>query len=205
MRKSILLSILICAVTCGLFSCSDHEDFWGKHEYTPEELEAIRVQDSIKEAQKTQIKADFIYKYELTIPKNDEYAGSEFKMDSVKMAKDLGYDSPKDLRIALGSGEGTQKDFEVAFFNIVGPDYFKVAYTANNLGYWIDKDGGVCGWGKTARLFFELYPEDEFLMNIGQYPEVCAVGDKFVAAFGFQNKEGKVLATVFNITIGAAK
>lgn len=181
----------------GVAGCSDHNDFSYKHVYTPEELEQQRIKDSIKAAQRVN------YTYDLELVQNNDYAAHEFRLDSVQLAKDLGYASAAGLRLALGVADGAQKAYDVAFFNIVGDTYYKVDYTANGFGYWIDKDGGVCNWGEDtgARLFFELYPDEAFTLYIGQFPKKNEVGNAYTVIFGFQNMAGRIVSITFNITI----
>lgn len=75
--------------------------------------------------------------------------------------------------------------------------------TANDLGFWYDKDGNTIVWGDNSRVFAE-FSKDNFEFTIGQYPGKCSSGDRYTIkqALIYTKNNVQYKATfVFNITI----
>lgn len=76
--------------------------------------------------------------------------------------------------------------------------------TANAPGHWFSRSGATTNWGNGSYIFSE-FNTSNFTFNIGQYPNVCKIGDQFTIRQGlvYTPPTGKqvTVTLVFNITI----
>lgn len=202
MKRSIISVFIIGMLLFAIFSCKKDEVFSTKHVYTAEEL---ALKDSL-EAAKQNVKANLIFKYDVTLPLDTvNYRSVTVKIgaDSVTLLAKLGLTSMSELNTAMGTvTSGVQSDNTITFFAInVSTRYDNPdAFTANGFGHWFDANGDVCSWGDNDRLFSELDPTN-FSFNIGQHPKHLKTGEKYKIIQAIKKGDYRV-AFIFNITIG---
>ena len=199
MKKIIFSSLALIAFLILIFvSCEKDES--EKHEYTPEELEEIRRQDSLKNI----IPADYIFTIDVTVPISKGYEGTVVTLDSTKLLELFEYASVPELVAALGTLEGgVQAGNEITFYAYNYSTKYEVTNpsTTNYFGHWFDANGDVCNWGDQAYLFCEKVDEVSLDFRIGIFPDRPEVGSLFhiVEAMSYDNYK---VAILFNVTIG---
>jgi hypothetical protein len=189
--------ILSALLLMGLFSCGENEDFSKLHVLTPEEEAEIRRQDSILEAQKTNINANLILKYEAQITISSTlYQGVAVPIEINKIAELFGLTEEEVLLGISGeSGAPEIKGFAIEW--TTRADVGTATNTNSPWGHWWAADGTTTKWGETAACFAEFDPEIK-AFNVGQYPGRLVAGDtiKFIEALKYNEKRLAVVITV---------
>jgi len=184
--KKLYSYILSALLMMGLFSCGDNEDFSSLHLLTTDEEAEIHRQDSILEAQKNNINANLILKYDAPITiSNTLYDGVKVPIEINKIAELFGLTEEQVLLgIAGESGAPEVKGFAIEWSTRA--DVGTATNTNSTWGHWWDKDGNTTKWGETAMVFAEFDTENKEF-NVGQYPGHLVAGDtiKFIEALKY--------------------
>ncbi|MBN2214857.1 MAG: DUF4859 domain-containing protein [Bacteroidales bacterium] len=205
--KKIIFNTFALAAIIGMFFISCEKDESEKHEYTPEELEEIRRQDSLKNI----IPADYVFTQDVVLPYSDNWETVTVKLvedkDTMKLLELFEYSSIAELVEALGTLEGdppnqVQTGNDITFYAYNWSTKYVVddPSTTNSFGHWFTANGDVTTWGNDQILYCEKTEGTTLEFNIGHLPEGPAVGDEFhiVEAMKYDTTE---VAFVFNVTI----
>jgi len=197
--KNLIIVFLIGVVVMLAASCDDGA-VSEKHVYTEAEL---KLKDSL-EAARNNVKANFLFTYNITIPLDTvNYRGVEVEVDTDVLLAKLGFATTEELTTALGVVDGgTEFDQTVDFFAINNSTRYDYTgnFTANGLGHWFDGNGDVCSWGDVDAIYSEFNSE-AFTFFVGQHPKRLTKGDvhKIIQVMA---KDDYRVAFVFNITVG---
>lgn len=98
----------------------------------------------------------------------------------------------------------SELDKKLSFVGFHANGSYTTNFTANGYGHWFSAGGNVVSWGTTSYLFSE-YDPGSTTFNIGQYPSLCTVGNKYSISQGFryQAPDNNVyqVKLVFNVTM----
>jgi hypothetical protein len=195
--KKLYSYILSALLMMGLFSCGENEDFSKPHVLTPDEEAEIRRQDSILEAQKNNINANLILKYEaqITISKT-LYDGVSVPIEIDKIAKLFGL-TEEQVLLGIAGESGAPEIKGLAIEWPTRADNGTASTTNSPWGHWWAADGTVTKWGATAVCFAEFNTE-KGAFNVGQYPGRLVAGDtiRFIEALKYNEKRVAVVITV---------
>jgi hypothetical protein len=198
--KQFISSVLILGAAMFAMIACDDSVVSAKHNYTEAE---IKMRDSL-EALKNNVKANYVFSYDVTIPLDTvNYRSVEVPVDQAILLAKLGFTTLDELVASMGTvTSGVQYDYTTSFFAINNSTRYDYsgALTASGFGHWFDKNGDVCSWGDTDELFSELTPET-FTFNIGQHPKHSKTGDKNKLIQVIKKGDYRI-AFVFNITMG---
>lgn len=198
MKKICLYIFLFGVLITELISCGDNTDFSVPHILTPDEIEELARQDSIKQAQKNQINANLILQYSVDITISQTlYEGTTLAIDLDKIANLFGISKEELLAGIAGETDAP----EIKGFAIEGTTHADNMVASNTnapWGHWWDANGNVTTWGDNAMVFTEFDTETgEF--SIGQYPGHLTDGQKITIIECLKYKEKRV-AVVITIT-----
>ena len=200
--KKIIFNTFVLIAIIGMFFISCEKDESEKHEYTPEELEEIRRQDSLKQI----IPASYIFTQDVTVPLTDDYSGITVCLtpDTAKLLELFDYNTVAELAAALGTlTDGVQSGNDITFFAYNYSTKYEYANpsTTNYFGHWFDANGDVCSWGDQAYLYCEKQDETTLDFTIGCFPSRPTLGHvyRIVEAMKYDTLE---VAFLFNVTIG---
>jgi hypothetical protein len=201
--KNIFKFLFFALLVIGLTSCGDNMDFSKLHELTDEEAAELARQDSILEAQKTNINAHLILKYnaEINISKT-LYDGVSVPIEIDKIAKLFGISEADVLKgIAGESGAPEIKGFAIEW--TTRADNGTATTTNSTWGHWWAKDGTVTKWGETAFCFAE-FDSEKGAFNVGQYPGRLVANDtiRIIEALKYNEKRVAVVITVIPVAAG---
>lgn len=89
-------------------------------------------------------------------------------------------------------------DSEITYAAVNRNGSLNTTSTANHPGHWFTHAGNATQWGTDSYLFSEFSLSD-FVFNVGQYPNVCAEGDRFTIkqALTYSPLGGKAVRIVF--------
>lgn len=190
-------------ISC-LVGCGDNTDIWGEHQLTPEEIDELARQDSIREAQRNSINADLILEYEAEIIiLANGYDGTFVYIDTVRIAELFGI-TPTQLAHGINNMRSGWDQYpnapEITGFCIEGTTHADnmTAYNTNSCwGHWWDTNGNTTSWGDNARVFAE-YDTDGGYFNVGQMPGLLEAGKKvkFIECLKYNEKRVAVVITV---------
>lgn len=138
---------------------------------------------------------DLTLTYDLAVAQNNEYAAVPVQIDISRLSS----------AFVLYPDEIIEKfDSEIIYYGVNSDGTLNSESTASHPGHWFNAQGDICNWGESAKLYSE-YSIEDFIFNIGQYPEGSSSGDKYTIsqAFIYTNSAGKIAKAtfVFNITI----
>jgi len=176
MKKVFYYLVAISVLFGGLIACeNDLKD--KEKELTPEELEELRKQDSIRDAQKNQINADLILKYDVNIPISlSTYDGAfvEIDMDAIANIFEL---SVEEVLNGIAGEDGAPDITTFAIEGSTGADIGVSSNTNAPWGHWWDENGDMIDWGDGAMIFAEFdYETGKF--HVGQFPGHLEDGQK---------------------------
>ncbi len=106
----------------------------------------------------------------VTVPFGAGYAGTPVNIDETQLSQLFGMPSSE-----IPGKIGT----DILFYAVEKDGNFNSTNTASPPGHWFDVNGNVVNWGEPARLYCE-YNKNNFLFNIGQFPDKNVAGDFFL-------------------------
>ena len=93
---------------------------------------------------------------------------------------------------------------DIKYFAINPDNSLDPNSTAFYPGHWFDNTGKVTNWGNNSYIYSEL-DINNFTVKIGQYPDVCKIGDKYTIKQALEYIRNETdtarLTLVFNISI----
>ncbi len=202
MKKIIFSTLAIIAFFGLIFVSCEKDDDSGKHEYTEEELEEMRRQDSLRNI----IPASYVFTQDVTIPLTDDYSGITVCLtpDTAKLLELFEYNTVAELVTALGTLDGgvqTGNDITFYAYNYSTKYEYTEPSTTLSFGHWFDMNGDVCNWGDQAYLYCEKQDETTLNFTIACFPSRPAEGDLYHIVEAMKYDTLKV-AFLFNVTIG---
>ncbi|MBN1188075.1 MAG: DUF4859 domain-containing protein [Bacteroidales bacterium] len=205
MKRTILKNLLVLLALIAGFVACEKDEASKERKLTPEEIEIIRIQDSLKNL----IDADTFIIYAVVLPRDAaDYRLVEIQHDSTRIAKSLGFSTPAALTTALGTVvDKAQTGNTVKWMAInasTRSDYLDL-YTANGLGFWYDKNGDVVSWDDSETGTSVLFTEHDYtawITYLGQFPDRLVTGDKHSLINVLENASGYRVALIFNVTVG---
>lgn len=187
--------LMMAMATLAVTSCKEPE---------PEPLPII---DDDENAYDVLYEADVDYYYGLG------YSGltinyADLVKDGKHIWEEFGLDSEAEFIAALGTDDvasgGAQTGQSINFGAIDGSTGYlnETASTTNGWGHWFTAQGDVCSWGDDAYVFTEGYfvSAQNLEVNIGNFPDRIAAGDKYTVTEAFFDDETTV-AVQFNINV----
>ncbi len=205
MKKLFYTAAALFLFIATMVSCGDNDDFSKPHVLTAEEIETMRIQDSIAEAAKNTINANLVLTYDVVLnPDPDLYAGKNVDVDMQAIADLFGM-SKEDLLngLLITLGEDVTGP-SITVFCIQGSTHADnmSGSNTNSWGHWFNADGDLTDWAGTESLAYVYteYDFDDETMYVAQYPGRIEIGQKITIIEGLKYQDMRV-AIVFNISV----
>lgn len=176
MKKVFYYLVVFSVLFGGFIACEENLKDKEK-ELTPEELEELRRQDSLKEAQKNTINADLVLTYEVNIPISaSSYGGTDLEIELNKIAQAFELTEEQVLN-GIAGADGAPDITPFAIAGTTGADVGSASNTNAPWGHWWDANGDVINWGEGAMIYAEFNPETG-IFHVGQFPGRLEDGQK---------------------------
>ncbi|MDR2914592.1 MAG: DUF4859 domain-containing protein [Tannerella sp.] len=148
----------------------------------------VAVAITIKAKAPGQVTATIVNTQKLSIAMSPRsaYDTDPVQFDVTRTLSDLGISSLDDAKMIAVNADGS----------------YAQESNAGNKGYWYDMDGFAGQWGDESSVYTSLDSDDDgnYYIGIGQYPDHCKLGDKFVIKYGFlANNKIEMLEITVNI------
>lgn len=205
--KKIQIFILLSLFVAGFMGCKDNMDYSSLHNLTDDEKAEIARQDSIREAQKTNINANLKLYYTAEFPASKSlYDGISVPVEIDKIAELFKLTREQVLAgIAGEPGAPEIKPFAIDWSTRA--DFGSATTTNSPWGHWWDVKGDATSWGdatKLANAFCEFDTEKgEFY--VGQYPNRLVAGDTIQVIEALKYNELRVAVVISILPINAGQ
>lgn len=202
MKKCTFSVITIGLIALFTVSCGENEDYSTLHVLTDDEIAELERQDSIKNAQMSQINADLILRYTVELTASSIDSPVQLYIETDKIAELFGLNEEEVLAgIAGESGAPEIKGFAIE--GSTHADNLTSSNTNGSWGHWWSAAGDVTNWdydtAKTGIVYSEWNETDGFF-NVGQYPGLLTAGQKIEVIEGLKYGEFRV-AIVITINV----
>ncbi|MFN6946841.1 MAG: DUF6055 domain-containing protein, partial [Cytophagaceae bacterium] len=133
--------------------------------------------------------------YDITMDPSNDYTPTAVMLNSSQIAEAFSM-SPDAISRAFGS--------TIRYYGVNPNGTLNATSTANAPGHWYSNTGATIAWGNGAFVFSELNINN-FVANVGQYPNRCQPGDKYTIrqalVYTKSATETARVTLVFNISI----
>ncbi len=198
LKSLFLLPAFLFAASVAVTSCGDNDDFTSLHVLSDEEIETMRIQDSIRQAQLERINVDKLLEYDVEFYiSSNSYDGTTLQIDADGIAQFFGI-TTDELNKGIAGEEGGAKITGFAIEGSTHADNMKATNTGSYWGHWWDNNGDVMDWGSGPTVFAE-YDAETSTFNIGQYPGKLAA-DQTVTFIECLKYEDKRVGIKINVT-----